>query len=70
MRFTDQPVSQDGEEAKQERGADIGQQCLETGYQTTQGVGHSFQVVWFDYEPSTLQHHPGGHPVRRVGSHI
>lgn len=34
----DQPVSEDGEEAKQERGADTGQQCVKTGYQTTQGT--------------------------------
>lgn len=38
MCFTDQPVPEDGEEAKQERGADAGQQRLKTGYQTTQGI--------------------------------
>lgn len=36
--FTDQPVSEDGEEAKQERGADAGQQRFKTCYQTTQGT--------------------------------
>ncbi len=36
--FADKPVSEDGEEAKQERGADTGQQRLKTGYQTTQGT--------------------------------
>lgn len=34
------------------------------------GVGYSVQVVRFDDEPSALQHHPGGHPVCCVGSHI
>lgn len=34
---TDQLVSEDGEKAKQEGGADAGQQCIKTGYQTTQG---------------------------------
>lgn len=36
--FTDQPVSEDGEEAKQEGGADAGQQRLKAGHQTTQGT--------------------------------
>lgn len=36
--LTDQLVSEDGEKAKQERGADAGQQCFKTGYQTTQGL--------------------------------
>lgn len=67
---TDQPVSEDGEEAKQERGADAGQQRVKTGYQTTQGAGYSVQVVRFDHEPSAVQHHTGGHPVRSVRSHI
>lgn len=34
------------------------------------GAGYSVQVVRFDYESSALQHHPGGHPVCRVWSHI
>lgn len=36
--FADQLVSEDGEEAKQEGGADAGQQRLEAGHQTTQGA--------------------------------
>lgn len=34
------------------------------------GAGYSVQVVRFDHEPSAVQHHTGGHPVRCVGSHI
>lgn len=33
------------------------------------GVGRSVSTVRSDHEPSAVQHHSGGHPVGRVGSH-